>query len=284
MLKIFYAYFENMLLQFVVKVKNDGKKYFSNEVSNVTLDPFNTYFVQVEQNQTIPFTTPNSSYIQSPQKDKCNEISIGIQLSCKDIVDRVGILIADMYTGNYDFNADLAKFDNHDLTVYAISKNGNLSYMAINPQIASKSIEIGYKVLENSHLTFQFDSSRYDALSIDKLCLIDKERNVTTDLLQADYSFYSDAGNFDQRFILEISIQESNATNTPICSLEPNIILESHNLKISNLSFGAHISIFNVLGHCFYQQTATSSELVIQLPKGYYILNINGVKDTIFIP
>lgn len=263
---------------------NDGKKYFSNEVSNVTLDPFNTYFVQVEQNQTIPFTTPNSSYIQSPQKDKCNEISIGIQLSCKDIVDRVGILIADMYTANYDFNADLAKFDNHDLTVYAISKNGNLSYMAINPQIASKSIEIGYKVLENSHLTFQFDSSRYDALSIDKLCLIDKERNVTTDLLQADYSFYSDAGNFDQRFILEISIQESNATNTPICSLEPNIILESHNLKISNLSFGAHISIFNVLGHCFYQQTATSSELVIQIPKGYYILNINGVKDTIFIP
>jgi hypothetical protein len=265
---------------------NDGKKYFSNEVADVTLDPFNTYFVQVDKNQNIPFNILNSPYMQSPRKDKYDEISTGILLSCGEMVDRVGVLIADRYTENYDFNADLAKFDNHDLTAYAISKSGNLSYMAISPQTANQSIEIGYKVLEGNQFTFQFDDSRYKAKSIDKLYLIDKELNVTTDLLQTDYSFYSNAGTYDQRFALDIRFHENNTTNIPQYSQEPSIILENQCLNISNLSVGTRVSIYNFLGHCFYQQAATLSELSIQLPSGYYILQINcaqGLHRTILI-
>lgn len=265
---------------------NDGKKYFSNEVANVTLDPFNTYFVQVDQNQTIPFNILNSPYMQSPRKDKYDEISTGILLSCDEMVDRVGVLIADRYTENYDFNADLAKFDNHDLTIYAISKSGKLSYMAISPQTANQSIEIGYKVLEGNQFTFQFDDSRYRAKSIDKLYLIDKELNVITDLLQTDYSFYSNAGTYDQRFVLDIRFNGTNTANTSVYSQEPSIILENQSLNISNLSVGTHVSIYNFLGHCFYQQAATLSELSIQLPSGYYILHINcaqGLHRTILI-
>lgn len=265
---------------------NDGKKYFSNEVADVTLDPFNTYFVQVDENQNIPFNILNSPYMQSPRKDKYDEISTGILLSCDEMEDRVGVLIADRYTENYDFNADLAKFDNHDLTVYAISKSGKLSYTAISPQTANQSIEIGYKVLEGNQFTFRFDDSRYEAQDIDKLYLIDKELNVITDLLQTDYSFYSDAGTYDQRFALDIRFHENNTTNIPQYSQEPNIILENQSLNISNLPVGTRVSIYNVLGHCFYQQAATSSELSIQLPRGYYILYINcalGLHRTIFI-
>ena len=265
---------------------NDGKKYFSNEVANVTLDPFNTYFVQVDENQNIPFNILNSPYMQSPRKDKYDEISTGILLSCDEMVDRVGVLIADRYTENYDFNADLAKFDNHDLTIYAISKSGKLSYTAISPQTANQSIEIGYKVLEGNQFTFQFDNSRYEAQDIDILYLIDKELNVTTDLLQTDYSFYSDAGTYDQRFALDIRFHENNTTSIPQYSQEPSIILENQSLNISNLPVGTRVSIYNVLGHCFYQQAATSSELSIQLPRGYYILYINcaqGLHRTIFI-
>lgn len=265
---------------------NDGKKYFSNEVADVTLDPFNTYFVQVDENQNIPFNILNSPYMQSPRKDKYDEISTGILLSCDEMVDRVGVLIADRYTENYDFNADLAKFDNHDLTIYAISKSGKLSYTAISPQTANQSIEIGYKVLEGNQFTFQFDDSRYEAQDIDKLYLIDKELNVTTDLLQTDYSFYSDAGTYDQRFALDIRFHENNTTNIPQYSQEPSIILENQSLNISNLPVGTRVSIYNVLGHCFYQQAATSSELSIQLPRGYYILYINcaqGLHRTILI-
>jgi hypothetical protein len=202
------------------------------------------------------------------------------------MVDRVGILIANRYTESYDFNADLAKFDNHDLTAYAISTSGNLSYMAISPQTANQSIEIGYKVLEGNQFTFQFDDSRYKAQSIDKLYLIDKELNVTTDLLQTDYSFYSNAGTYDQRFALDIRFHGTNTANTSVYSQEPSIILENQCLNISNLSVGTRVSIYNFLGHCFYQQAATLSELSIQLPSGYYILHINcaqGLHRTILI-
>ena len=62
--------------------------------------------------------------------------------------------------------------------------------------------------------------------------------------------------------------------------------LENQSLNISNLSVGTRVSIYNFLGHCFYQQAATLSELSIQLPSGYYILHINcaqGLHRTILI-
>ena len=180
----------------------------------------------------------------------------------------------------------MAKFDNHDLTAYAISKSGNLSYMAISPQTANQSIEIGYKVLEGNQFTFRFDDSRYEAQDIDKLYLIDKELNVTTDLLQTDYSFYSDAGTYDQRFSLKIELKNTTTNLVFLEESNVNVSIDSNIFNISNLPVGTRVSIYNVLGHCFYQQAATLSELSIQLPSGYYILHINcaqGLHRTILI-
>ena len=251
---------------------NDGKKYFSNEVANVTLDPFNTYFVQVDQNQTIPFNIPNSLYMQSSRKDKCDEISTGILLLCDDMVDRVGILIANRYTENYDFNADLAKFDNHDLTAYAISKSGNLSYMAISPQTANQSIEIGYKVLEGNQFTFRFDDSRYKAQSIDKLYLIDKELNVTTDLLQTDYSFYSNAGTYDQRFALNIELKNTPTDLVFIADSSINISIYSNILNISNLQNNSELTIYDLIGNIVMHRKMEKNDFSITLRQGYYLV------------
>jgi hypothetical protein len=251
---------------------NDGKKYFSNEVANVTLDPFNTYFVQVDQNQTIPFNIPNSLYMQSPLKDKYDEISTGILLSCDDIVDRVGILIANRYTESYDFNADLAKFDNHDLTAYAISTSGNLSYMAISPQTANQSIEIGYKVLEGNQFTFQFDDSRYKAQSIDKLYLIDKELNVTTDLLQTDYSFYSNAGTYDQRFALNVEFKNTPTDLVFIADSSINISIYSNILNISNLQNNSELTIYDLIGNIVMHRKMEKNDFSITLRQGYYLV------------
>ena len=251
---------------------NDGKKYFSNEVANVTLDPFNTYFVQVDQNQTIPFNIPNSLYMQSPLKDKCDEISTGILLLCDDMVDRVGILIANRYTENYDFNADLAKFDNHDLTAYAISTSGNLSYMAISPQTANQSIEIGYKILEGNQFTFQFDDSRYKAQSIDKLYLIDKELNVTTDLLQTDYSFYSNAGTYDQRFALNVELKNTPTDLVFIADSSINISIYSNILNISNLQNNSELTIYDLIGNIVMHRKMEKNDFSITLRQGYYLV------------
>ena len=251
---------------------NDGKKYFSNEVANVTLDPFNTYFVQVDENQNIPFNILNSPYMQSPRKDKYDEISTGILLSCDEMVDRVGVLIADRYTESYDFNADLAKFDNHDLTAYAISTSGNLSYMAISPQTANQSIEIGYKVLEGNQFIFQFDDSRYKAQSIDKLYLIDKELNVTTDLLQTDYSFYSNAGTYDQRFALNVEFKNTPTDLVFIADSSINISICSNILNISNLQNNSELTIYDLIGNIVMHRKMEKNDFSITLRQGYYLV------------
>ena len=251
---------------------NDGKKYFSNEVANVTLDPFNTYFVQVDENQNIPFNILNSPYMQSPRKDKYDEISTGILLSCDEMVDRVGVLIADRYTENYDFNADLAKFDNHDLTIYAISKSGKLSYTAISPQTANQSIEIGYKILEGNQFTFQFDDSRYKAQSIDKLYLIDKELNVTTDLLQTDYSFYSNAGTYDQRFALNVELKNTPTDLVFIADSSINISIYSNILNISNLQNNSELTIYDLIGNIVMHRKMEKNDFSITLRQGYYLV------------
>ena len=253
---------------------NDGKKYFSNEVANVTLDPFNTYFVQVDKNQSIPFNIPNSLYMQSPLKDKYNEISTGILLSCDEMVDRVGVLIADRYTENYDFNADLAKFYNHDLTVYANTKSGNLSYMAISPKTTNQSIEIGYKVLEGNQFTFRFDDSRYEAQAIDRLYLIDKELNVTTDLLQTDYSFYSDAGTYDQRFALKIELKNTTTNLVFLEESNVNVSIDSNIFNISNLPNKSELTICDLMGNIVLHRKIENHDLSITLQQGYYLVYI----------
>ena len=258
----------------------DGQVYTSTEVSETIFNPFNSYFVQIATEGLLSFnvnTETNPLYI--PQKIE-DEIKLKIELSCHDHSDQTGILIAEPYSNEYEFNADLSKFENDGLTLYSIGKQGKLAYMAINNQIATSPIHIGYKTLTLGIHTIKL-ANHYHLDNIKSVNLIDKEQNITTNLLENDYSFTSQTGTFDQRFILQLDLHESNYTDLPAAiNTKPQVYVDKQTLRITNIGHPSEIIICDLMGRILYEDSILGPELITNIQEGVYLIRITSGKQT----
>ena len=258
----------------------DGQVYTSTEVSETIFYPFNSYFVQIATDGELSFnvnTETNPLYI--PQKIE-DEIKLKIELSCHDHSDQTGLLIAEPYSNEYEFNADLSKFENDGLTLYSIGKHGKLAYMAINNQIATSPIHIGYKTITLGIHTIKL-ANHYHLDNIKSVNLIDKEQNITTNLLEYDYSFTSQTGTFDQRFILQLDFHESNYTDLPTAiSTKPQVYVDKQTLRITNIGHPSEIIICDLMGRILYEDSILGPELITNIQEGVYLIRITSGKQT----
>lgn len=257
----------------------DGKTYTSDRVSNAILNPFNTYFIQASQDGELLFNPPshidNSSIKQYvPTSISTTEITTGITLSNFNESDYTGLLIAENFTDDYEFNADLSKFENQGLNIYTISHHGKHAYLAINKELAT-SIPLGYKVQEEGLYTISFDTKRYDIKNIAALYLIDHELGHTKDLLKDDYIFNSDSGTYDHRFELKVEFEEENLSEIAIVE-EPDIYIyiESNMLKFKNLQKHSIVHIHDLMGNVIYRCEDVQYDLSIPFEQRFYLIRI----------
>ena len=258
----------------------DGQVYTSTEVSETIFYPFNSYFVQIATEGVLAFNVnTETNPLNIPQKIE-DEIKFKIELSCLDYADQTGILIAEPYSNEYEFNADLSKFENDGLTLYSIGKHGKLAYMAINNQIATSPIHIGYKTLTLGIHTIKL-ANHYHLDNIKSVNLIDKEQNITTNLLEDDYSFTSQTGTFDQRFILQLDFHESNYTDLPTAiSTKPQVYVDKQTLRITNIGHPSEIIICDLMGRILYEDSILGPELITNIQEGVYLIRITSGKQT----
>lgn len=257
----------------------DGKTYTSDRVSNAILNPFNTYFIQASQDGELLFNPPshidNSSIKQYvPTSISTTEITTGITLSNFNESDYTGLLIAENFTDDYEFNADLSKFENQGLNIYTISHHGKHAYLAINKELAT-SIPLGYKVQEEGLYTISFDTKRYDIENIAALYLIDHELGHTKDLLKDDYIFNADSGTYDHRFELKVEFEEENLSEIAIVE-EPDIYIyiESDMLKFKNLQKHSIVHIHDLMGNVIYRCEDVQYDLSIPFEQRFYLIRI----------
>ena len=258
----------------------DGQVYTSTEVSETIFYPFNSYFVQIATDGELSFNVnTETNPLNIPQKIE-DEIKFKIELSCLDYADQTGILIAEPYSNEYEFNADLSKFENEGLTLYSIGKHGKLAYMAINNQIATSPIHIGYKTLTLGIHTIKL-ANHYHLDNIKSVNLIDKEQNITTNLLEYDYSFTSQTGTFDQRFILQLDFYESNYTDLPAAiNTKPQVYVDKQTLRITNIGHPSEIIICDLMGRILYENSILGPELITNIQEGVYLIRITSGKQT----
>jgi hypothetical protein len=258
----------------------DGQVYTSTEVSETIFNPFNSYFVQIATEGLLSFNVnTETNPLNIPQKIE-DEIKLKIELSCHDHSDQTGILIAEPYSNEYEFNADLSKFENDGLTLYSIGKHGKLAYMAINNQIATSPIHIGYKTLTLGIHTIKL-ANHYHLDNIKSVNLIDKEQNITTNLLEYDYSFTSQTGTFDQRFILQLDFHESNYTDLPAAiNTKPQVYVDKQTLRITNIGHPSEIIICDLMGRILYENSILGPELITNIQEGVYLIRITSGKQT----
>ena len=218
---------------------------------------------------------------RSAEQDR--EITTGIILSGEGYKDRTGLLIADNFSEAYEFNADLSKFENQDINLYTISDHGKLAYMAINQELAKQTIPVGYAVSVEGTYTIAFDELRYNDEDIHELLLIDYDRNETTDLLQNEYQFYSEKGEYTQRLALQVALAPKVSTDIEQTE-QSNILIyrEGNMLRLDNLPDQATVTVYDAVGRLM-QQSNASEQLQLSLHGGYYLIHVVSAENAVVL-
>ena len=271
-----------------ITLTDDGKTYWQTPVSEAELYPFNTFFVQAGENGAVSFNASNRASLPArhyaAQQEAAKEITTGIILTGNDQTDRTGLLIADNFTEEYDFNADLSKFENSGINLYTIGKDGKLAYRAINQALAEQPIPLGYSAPADGEYTIAFDEDRYNATDISALYLIDYDRNEKTNLLHTDYSFVTAAGTNNERFALQVAFIPQNATSVEwVDDATIQVAVDGNNLLLNNLPTDAGVQVFDALGRVIYATSNAPTEMQITLPTGYYLVRIADKQHAVVI-
>ena len=275
-----------------VTLTKDCQNFEALPVSEATILPFTTFFVQAAQTGAIALNAPTA--VAAPasvvarryaaQQEAAKEITTGIILTGNDQTDRTGLLIADNFTEEYDFNADLSKFENSGINLYTIGKTGNLAYMAINQALAEQPIPVGYTAPAEGLYTIAFDEDRYNVTDISALYLIDYDSNEKTNLLHTDYSFVTAAGTNNQRFALQVAFAPENATNIEwVGDATVQVGVEGNTLMLNNLPTDAAVHVFDALGRLMYHAPTVPTEMQLTLPTGYYLVRIADKQNAVVI-
>lgn len=277
-----------------ITITNDCQTFEAKPVAEAQIPSFTTFFIQAASvdDQKILLTAPASVLNVSSlparhyaaQQETAKEITTGILLTGNDQTDRTGLLIADNFTEEYDFNADLSKFENSGINLYTIGKDGKLAFMAINQALAEQPIPLGYGAPADGEYTIAFDEDRYNATDISALYLIDYDRNEKTNLLHTDYSFVTTAGTNNERFALQVAFIPQNATSVEwVDDATIQVAVDGNNLLLNNLPTDAGVQVFDALGRVLYATLNAPTEMQITLPTGYYLVRIADKQHAVVI-
>ena len=211
------ALYVDTVEQNYVTIPNDSGTVYVNRLTRWTeLPAFNNFFIQTVGTGNLTFALRNR--VGAPLLDNHPSADwrtgLIIQSGASQTTDQVGILIGEQYSSAYEINADLQKWMNQGLNVYAVTDDC-LAFIAIHPTEA-QSIKLGYQAPVKGSYTLMLDSM-YDLSPLSSAVLYDTQTMQYTDLLQSSYTFTSQAVRDDNRFVLSLTRRANDITT----SIEP---------------------------------------------------------------
>ena len=182
--------------------------------------PGRAFFVQIAEGaSTLTFAAANRASLMPALYAKVEEsvdIETGIVLSDESKHDEVNFWLKDGKTEAYEYNADYPKTMNTtNFNIYGVHSHGELSWVAISPEIAEGSMAIGYQVPAAGEYRLSL-SETYVSDKIDQLLVTDHEMSpdITTNLLTEDYVFQvNQAETNNTRFTVSIRLAPQTPTD-----------------------------------------------------------------------
>ena len=200
--------------------------YYQQQLSEATLSPAYGFFVQVGTSGTMDFTTTGRQQapasIAARAEERPVKMDVDITLSDNHSSDQTGIIISDRYNDTYEIGRDLEKMfgSANNLTVYTLmADNTPLAFQALAIRSSMQVIPVGYRAPEQGEYTFRLNeaTSSIDLLNeqYEQLVLVDYQTGELTNLLIADYTFYSERVQSDSRFALYAVPRQNAPTDLP---------------------------------------------------------------------
>ena len=201
--------------------------YYQVKLSEATLSPTYGFFVQVGTDGTMSFAvagrqTAPAGLAARNAEERPVKMDVDITLSDNHRSDATGLIICDRYTDEYEIGRDLEKMfgSANNLTVYTLmADNTPLAYQALAIRSSMQVIPVGYNAPEQGEYTFALNTntSSIDLLNeqYEQLVLVDYQTGELTNLLIADYTFYSERTQADNRFAIYAVPRQNAPTDLP---------------------------------------------------------------------
>jgi|GEM_PF-5399433 len=216
----YFASFKGALMidgteqNYVTIPDNQGLTYQNFITRHTVLPAFKNFFVQAMASGALVFDV--DARLTAPLRgDNPQERRTGLIMTHETDttqVDRVGLLIGEQYTTDYELNADLDKWMNRTLSLYALSDGYRLAFDAVNPTTLAQGVAIGYRTAIAGNYTLGLDPD-YDLSQWQSVVLEDRFTSQRIDLKSQPYAFVASKGVNDNRFILYAVPSSSVATD-----------------------------------------------------------------------
>ena len=197
------------------------------KLSATKLSPAYSFFVQVGTDGTMTFETAGrqqapASIAARNAEERPVKMDVDITLSDNHSSDLTGIIISDRYNDTYEIGRDLEKLfgSAYNLSVYTLmADNTPLAYQALAIRSSMQVIPVGYRAPAQGEYTFRLNeaTSSIDLLNeqYEQLVLVDYQTGALTNLLNSDYTFYSERTQADNRFAIYAVPRQNAPTDLP---------------------------------------------------------------------
>ena len=192
----------------------DFSDYKAVLLSETTIRPEWGFFVQVPESGTLNFATEGQqrrAIYAADEKNITNFVNIYLTNATLTAGDRLGLVINDRYTADYEIGADLERMfgEAYTLATYSVMNSVRLAFNALPSSEAEKTVAVGFRAPEAGEYTFAIDPDQ-DTVGIQRIELYDKETDLTTNLLLTDYTFtVAEPTQSDTRFTLRVILHRN---------------------------------------------------------------------------
>ena len=252
---------------------------------DIILHPFEAFFVQCPaDNDKIEFDAANrTTQIKSEKQAEVNKqkrrqstlnpnrLMVNLTLGNGNDSDNTRVVFNPEKTVRYEMECDAAKFESGTAAVQLYSIEAKAGKMAINERQAG-SVRLGYTASKGG--TYTISAMRMDQ----PVLLRDNVMNVTYDLSNGDYQFTSEAGTFDDRFMIMI---DGSATGVADIARESgvNILPMQGGMNITGTE-GQTVNVYALSGAIVATRT---SDGFLSLTKGVYVVEVGQMKAKVAV-
>lgn len=247
---------------------------------NAFLNPFEAFFVQCpKDNDDINFGGDKrltqtgrdkkmNSQMQKARMEGQFDVQrqiVNLTLSDGTTTDKTRVVFNPDKKAGYERDCDAAKFESNGASeLYTVEALAGR--LAINER-PEGSVKIGYRAAKAGEYTIA--AQRMDR----QVLLRDNDLQITFDLTQGDYHFTSDAGEFDNRFMLLID-NSTTGIGDIVSTTGVNVKPTDCGLNISNLQ-GKTLHVYALDGALYATRTQDG---FLGLTKGVYLVEVEGLK------
>ena len=185
--------------------------------------------------------------------------------------DKTRVVFNQTKSNKYEMDCDAAKFESATSAVQLYSIEAQGGKMAINER-PQGSVQLGFTAKAAGDYTISAERMDQPVLLKDNLM------NITYDLSNGDYSFSSEAGTFDNRFMLLI---DGGATGIADIAKEAgvNIMPSANGINLTGVD-GKTVNVYSLSGALFATRTENG---FLNLSKGVYIVEVGKMKAKVMV-